>query len=607
MRSAALDCSGVLQPYSINITSIDKHNQYTDIYHLLNMYICQWEPVRFGEIKRSEATELGAKISEVGIGFFNAKDLKDTLKELRFQYEVGETQLVVASCSFFAYKPVLRALQLMPCVPFAKELVYHQPSPFLELSPQYSLYMKTLKKKHPSSEEADMARRVASLDWSQQTALNNALSQRLALIQGPPGTGKTHIGVMLSEIILAATECTILCICYTNHALDSFLEGLMSAGVTGIVRMGGQSKSEKLSAFNLSRLVAPENTNQHQANRRRRLKKMISVAENGLVELQKSEVFKISDSWVNMEKFIIDKPECVEQLMLPANWSCGKDQAVYDEEGFQIKGISGKNCLWVNWCAGKPPPKVFENRASGYLWELSKEERQLKRIGWRETEVNEDIDGICKAIQELIALKNELFDIYTHRQLSILRGARVIGCTTTGAAMSKSVLDSVATDVVLVEEAAEIMEAHVLTGISKGCKHLVMIGDHEQLRPKAEYYRLTVESGKGYDLNVSLFERLAKVPSLRPCTLQVQHRMHPDISAIPKLRTYPQLQDAPITTDPIARPLPLGVTSRVNFIQHTRPEDRDPTADRADSVSKTNTHEVNMCVATVQVSLGFGV
>ena len=41
----------------------------------------------------------------------------------------------------------------------------------------------------------------------------------------------------------------ILVICFTNHALDQFLGGLLDAGITeGLIRVGGQSKSERLQA-----------------------------------------------------------------------------------------------------------------------------------------------------------------------------------------------------------------------------------------------------------------------------------------------------------------------------------------------------------------------
>jgi superfamily I DNA and/or RNA helicase len=36
----------------------------------------------------------------------------------------------------------------------------------------------------------------------------------------------------------------------------------------------------------------------------------------------------------------------------------------------------------------------------------------------------------------------------------------------------------------MVEEAAEILEAHVITALSQRTKHVILIGDHKQLRPK---------------------------------------------------------------------------------------------------------------------------
>lgn len=43
----------------------------------------------------------------------------------------------------------------------------------------------------------------------------------------------------------------IVCVCYTNHALDQFLESLLDAGIEDIVRVGGGSKSERLQELNL--------------------------------------------------------------------------------------------------------------------------------------------------------------------------------------------------------------------------------------------------------------------------------------------------------------------------------------------------------------------
>ena len=54
---------------------------------------------------------------------------------------------------------------------------------------------------------------------------------------------------------------------------------------------------------------------------------------------------------------------------------------------------------------------------------------------------------------------------------------------------------------------------------------------------QVEHYPLSVQSGNGHDLNVSLFERLVN-EGFPYATLAVQHRMHPSISALIK-PTYP--------------------------------------------------------------------
>lgn len=58
----------------------------------------------------------------------------------------------------------------------------------------------------------------------------------------------------------------------------------------------------------------------------------------------------------------------------------------------------------------------------------------------------------------------------------------------------------------IVEEAAEVLESHIIAGITEHCEHLILIGDHQQLRPPTTVYKLA----KDYQLDVSLFERLIK-------------------------------------------------------------------------------------------------
>ena len=44
--------------------------------------------------------------------------------------------------------------------------------------------------------------------------------------------------------------------------------------------------------------------------------------------------------------------------------------------------------------------------------------------------------------------------------------------------------------VVIVEEAGEVFEAHILASLAPTTEHLILIGDPEQLRPKPQLYSL---------------------------------------------------------------------------------------------------------------------
>lgn len=59
--------------------------------------------------------------------------------------------------------------------------------------------------------------------------------------------------------------------------------------------------------------------------------------------------------------------------------------------------------------------------------------------------------------------------------------------TTTGAAKYRKVLQEVRPHLVIVEEAAEVLEAHTITTLSEACQHLVLIGDHQQVRNHTDY------------------------------------------------------------------------------------------------------------------------
>ena len=94
------------------------------------------------------------------------------------------------------------------------------------------------------------------LDASQYRAFKSALTKEFVVVQGPPGTGKTFLGLKVATVLLKnvpiwnASRVPILVVCYTNHALDQFLEGLVPV-TDRIVRVGGRSKSKVLESMNL--------------------------------------------------------------------------------------------------------------------------------------------------------------------------------------------------------------------------------------------------------------------------------------------------------------------------------------------------------------------
>lgn len=65
-----------------------------------------------------------------------------------------------------------------------------------------------------------------------------------------------------------------------------------------------------------------------------------------------------------------------------------------------------------------------------------------------------------------------------------LKAAAIVGMTTTGAAIHQQLLKVVEPSVVIVEEACEVLEAQLLATLTPSVKHLIMIGDHMQLRPR---------------------------------------------------------------------------------------------------------------------------
>ncbi|KAH8358800.1 hypothetical protein KR093_002543 [Drosophila rubida] len=99
----------------------------------------------------------------------------------------------------------------------------------------------------------------------------------------------------------------------------------------------------------------------------------------------------------------------------------------------------------------------------------------------------------------------------------------VIAMTTTCAARMNFVLRFLKTRVVIFEEAAEILEAHILPCLTPYTEQVIMIGDHMQLKPYCSY----IKGIRNSSFSQSLFERLIRT-GFHVNALNIQYRMRND-------------------------------------------------------------------------------
>ncbi|KAL8573704.1 hypothetical protein ACOMHN_018979 [Nucella lapillus] len=536
---------------------------------------------------------------------------------------------------------------------------------------------------------------------------------------GPPGTGKTYVGLKIVKALLHNRKAwdphedgTMLIVCYTNHALDQFLEGIVSFFSGKVVRVGSRIQSEKLEPYSLA--------NQRQTFRRQRddmdrgfreITRLRSQGHEAIEEL-KAEVDTMGLK-IESAKREIPHEDVLENYMLRKHYHAlelrrnylqhmantrfarqgrGREGKVYaipewlgidqvmnnrgmmahdlrmmeqelaeaEEWGGLPEDIDGDiqaledrrrldTDLMFSSSRGAQDAKEKKRKAClaqqrrSYLavdissldqgsdpqgqkaeggFMLSREQRkrfkrQLRK--WvsspnRMTEAEErqvrniwNLDlqkrwrlyrlwthRLCQDLQRELRTKEERYDDLAKRHKEtlmqedkhILKTATVVAMTTTAAARYQGVLQEVNPRVIVVEEAAEVLEGHVITTLNQNCQHLILIGDHKQLRPSPTVYALA----RKYNLELSLFERMIS-NGLKCNTLGWQHRMRPEIAELvqpiyPDLHNHPSVEEFENVK---------GVSSNLFFINHGELEMSD-----SETQSHSNVYEAqylaNLCL-----------
>ncbi|KAK5720360.1 hypothetical protein LTR17_015077 [Elasticomyces elasticus] len=473
----------------------------------------------------------------------------------------------------------------------------------------------------------------SDMDESQLIALRRILTKRLAIIQGPPGTGKTYVSEQAIKVMLTDRkendgEPPIIIACQTNHAVDQLLRKIAEFEPE-FVRLGGRSKDKevvkKRTLYEVRKLTSEEplagslkgNANKKMKDLSKEFGVMLTplkpektpldfamLEKLGLLSIKQAKTLEDGASkWVQAK---LSNPQ--EARNSPFNVWLGKAlisvplKQQSEEFGFdfeeadlafeEVKAAEAENAakddddfetlyglhlpLADNFTArkvtGVTEAKVKEMMKEQDMWKIPEAMRgEVYRYLQRETKKH-----ILTGFREKAKVYNEQavkrqIGAWEHDE-NILKKQKVIGMTTTGLSKYRALISALQPKIILIEEAAETLEAPVTVACVPSLQHLILVGDHKQLRP---HVQVKAHEDKPFYLNVSLFERLVN-NKMEFDTLAKQRRMIPEVRRI----LYPiygkLIEDHPSVLDPERRPNVPGMGG-VNsfFFTHQWPEARD--------------------------------
>ncbi|XP_064468064.1 NFX1-type zinc finger-containing protein 1-like [Ornithodoros turicata] len=578
------------------------------------------------------------------------------------RYTMVETQIY-----FEAYKHNLVALQAISpyALPFYKYIVEATPevnSPaYMDGNTTYDISPLCKKSSQPRpvtvlDENQWPSLEDLQLDASQLAAVKMALLKEFSVIQGPPGTGKTYIGLKIVEVLLRNIKLwrrdshPILVVCYTNHALDQFLEGILRT-TRAIVRIGGRCSSKSLEPFTLSsnRMAAAwlDDESEEKCRELQEKLQVLSTRMSGIYavscdyfDLEEHMSQRVQDSfsryysvvakgfgtWLELsalKRDFIEELEHRTQNEKPQDEL--RDDKIEEEEldedlemdrydddelyrrigGPAAAGASaalspnGANSAEIEkehaWCLHLYQLVSNGDRAENDfqvtdVWNLHVQERWKLYRYWASAAIGAMQEVVAEARAGVAEIKEILVQEQLHEELSVFAKAHVVGATTTGAAKNRALIQRLQPTVVIVEEAAEVLEAHVVTSLASTTQHLILIGDHKQLRPSSAVYELATR----YKMEVSLFERML-TNGMACQQLEVQHRMRPEFTRLLVPHFYETLENFPS----VERYQNIrGMDNNIFFVTHKIFE-----ADEADTKSHTNVHEAGFVVCLAEYLL----
>ena len=340
------------------------------------------------------------------------------------------------------------------------------------------------------SSDVEALKGASTLDDSQASALLHSLTRSLALIQGPPGTGKSYTGISLLKVLLDNKSKSklgpILCVCYTNHALDQLLEHLLDEGIEQIVRMGSSSKSVRLAPLNLRALSEEAGKTKMELGDQKNLLHGVWVKSEEMTGRAK-------------EMHNASSPAAIQSYLRE------NDRFHHDElfgnvldDGYSLVENDDPALIMKRWLSSghnrrDRPDRDLNELSDASIHSMSNPERRLLYEDWVRSNVEEALPIYLRKLKTFNIRKAELDHVRGEVNLRVLNDANIIGVTTSGLARNIGLLQRLPSKVMLCEEAGEVLESHLLTALLPHLEHAILIGDHQQLRPQIANYGLSVD------------------------------------------------------------------------------------------------------------------
>jgi len=285
---------------------------------------------------------------------------------------------------------------------------------------------------------------------------------------------------------------------------------------TRICRIGGRSSSEQLDQYNLRNLAKATMVKSRATGKAfADLKRAQETVEQVLKKVKSNK-----PGWPDLQAVIKDmnpdlaslfelqKYELIEERK--GGWQRVGDRSMYDPVLMWLEQHKHVNkpvqVEPTNTDAQESPKKaekhhrkkkhpaaVMDDGHQFIIYELQQDglnqvTRQALYSRWVNTLFDQSSRDVSKQLKNLQDCEAEFRRSKDREDLDVLRGCDVIGVTTTGAAKYLSMLSELHCEIVICEEAAEVLEAHILASLSRETEQLILIGDHQQLRPKVDFY-----------------------------------------------------------------------------------------------------------------------